>query len=635
MITRLLNIFQQELSPLRALRHITEIYESDKFSSYSKYNQTTRHIKSLLKKAGIPEVERCEYTSDGKNKFGDWVSLRAWDPISARLEIVAPAGEGGILIRYPDCPSSLAMYSGATPLPQGVTARLVDLDINQHADITNAICLTSKKISQSLINIITQKGGLGIVSNYIKGRQKDLPHGVLWENDWAIGRSLGNKIFTFMISPNMGKYLRDLLSRGPVTLKAIIDATSYKGKLSTVTGVIPGTSDEEVLVLGHLCEIGANDDASGCGLGIEILNAIQSAIRKGLLPQPTRSIRYHAGPECYGIMAFLEAHPDICRRTVAGICMDMVGENQDLCGSYLRLCATPESVPSYTNDLIHTIMQKATAAHQSFMWKFTDFVMMDNLICDPSIGIPTPGLWNCNDRFYHSNLDTPETLSLRQLGIVGRAVASYLYFIANASKKDAILLADSVGTSSIQRISQQIDQTVLRSKDRGVPITMQKILDTTDYLADREVQVMESLKTLHRGTASKIREYTQKIRDVAAAEKKAKKRLSLPKGKPPSLDPVLAKEARHIIPERLVFGLITMDNATPAEKSELRSATGGHAPPWSSFLFNLQAFTDGKNSVYDIFVMLKHLHSVDLKTIMNTFIFFEKVRKMKLHRKRK
>lgn len=636
MITRLLNIFQQELSPLRAQNHITEIYESDKFSSYSKYNQTTHRIQALLTEAGIPEAGRHEYTSDGKNKFGDWVSLRAWDPVSAELRVVEPSGNSGVLTRYPDCPCSLAMYSGSTPLPDGVTAGLIDIDIQQKADITGAICLTAKKISQPLIEKITAKGGLGIISDYMKGREKDLSHGVLWENDWKIGRSPGNKIFTFMISPDTGSYLRKLLTRTPVTLKAVVDASSYSGKLSTVTGVIPGKTDEEVLVLGHLCEIGANDDASGCGLGIEVMNAIQTAIRKGLLPQPTRSIRYHAGPECYGIMAFLEAHPEICRKTVAGICMDMVGENQNLCGSYLRVCHTPESVPSCTNDLITFIMEKAAAPEPSFKWKSTDFVMMDNLICDPSIGIPTPSLWNCNDRFYHSNLDTPDTLSLKQLGIVGRAVASYLYFLANPTKKDAERLADIVGRASIDRISTRIDNTILRSTNRKTPVTQEKTMDTLDYLLERETQVIDSVKTLHRGAAPVIRENIKTVRDFVASEKKAKKQIRLPRETSPAPeDREQVKKAQRMIPRRLVFGLITMDDAAPEEFAELRSAVGGHTPPWSEFLFNLQAFTDGKNSVYDIFRKLKHIHSTDLGIVVDTFTVLEKIHKIKITRKKK
>ena len=77
-----------------------------------------------------------------------------------------------------------------------------------------------------------------------------------------------------------------------------------EGVLPVVTGVLPGESDEEVLLNGHLYEIGANDNASGGGTMLEAMRLMAS------MPKPKRRVRVQFTSECYGTYAFFTARKE-------------------------------------------------------------------------------------------------------------------------------------------------------------------------------------------------------------------------------------------------------------------------------------------------------------------------------------
>lgn len=70
-------------------------------------------------------------------------------------------------------------------------------------------------------------------------------------------------IWGFVLTRRQGLWLRELIRKeGKVKLHARVDAHFYDGKIPVVTGLIPGKTEEEVLVNGHLYEAGAIDNAS-------------------------------------------------------------------------------------------------------------------------------------------------------------------------------------------------------------------------------------------------------------------------------------------------------------------------------------------------------------------------------------
>ena len=66
---------------------------------------------------------------------------------------------------------------------------------------------------------------------------------------------------------------------------------------------------------------------------METARTLSNLIATGRLQRPKRSIRFLWVPEMTGSYAFLATHEEELKNTVAAINLDMVGENQDLCGS--------------------------------------------------------------------------------------------------------------------------------------------------------------------------------------------------------------------------------------------------------------------------------------------------------------
>ena len=133
-----------------------------------------------------------------------------------------------------------------------------------------------------------------------------------------------------------------------------IGSRLFDGELDGATALIPGQTDEEVVVISHLCHPApcANDNASGVGATLEMARALHTLIVHGKLPRPRRSIRFLWVAEISGTYAYLASHEDAIGRMVAGINLDMVGENQDLCGSSLLMERPAAACASYADTLV-------------------------------------------------------------------------------------------------------------------------------------------------------------------------------------------------------------------------------------------------------------------------------------------
>ena len=84
-------------------------------------------------------------------------------------------------------------------------------------------------------------------------------------------------------------------SSEPLQVHAAVETTLSRGELPVLNGVIEGASkpNEEVLFIAHICHPspGANDNASGSALILEVARTWCRLIAEGKLPRPARTIR--------------------------------------------------------------------------------------------------------------------------------------------------------------------------------------------------------------------------------------------------------------------------------------------------------------------------------------------------------
>ena len=127
--------------------------------------------------------------------------------------------------------------------------------------------------------------------------------------------------------------------------------------MEVVHAEIPGdgSTTQEVAISGHLYEgyikQGANDDNSGCALTLEIGRTYLKLIAEGKLPKPKRTINFQWVPEISGTNAWLNAHPEKEKAIIGDLNFDMEGIRLALSRSYWIMQRTPDTFPSYINDI--------------------------------------------------------------------------------------------------------------------------------------------------------------------------------------------------------------------------------------------------------------------------------------------
>ena len=75
-------------------------------------------------------------------------------------------------------------------------------------------------------------------------------------------------------------------------------------------------------------------------------------------------------------------------------------------------------------------------------------------------GVPSLLNWHFTDRFYHTNQDTVDKVSAKEMENVGITVATSVYFLAAADERDASALVDLVGRAAAARLGLERRQGV-------------------------------------------------------------------------------------------------------------------------------------------------------------------------------
>jgi hypothetical protein len=221
-------------------------------------------------------------------------------------------------------------------------------------------------------------------------------------------------------------------------VKAVVDSRLYTDTYPYVTGVIPGSTDEEVLTLGHTSEQGAHDNATGVAAMLEAMTVLRELIDSGELPKPRRTIRMLAMGELYGSMHYVAQNPERIKKTIAAFCMDTPAAAYEAKGTEYTFYLNPQSATSFV-DAFTMKLAEEYFARVNRSWHSKPFMPgTDTFLADPMIGIPT--VWPYSGtgvHTHHNSADKPETVdprSLRDLAIID---AAFLYFLAHATEQEA------------------------------------------------------------------------------------------------------------------------------------------------------------------------------------------------------
>lgn len=659
-----------EISGERAVAYVERIWQHARWNSFDKMQQTAQEIAIIMREIGLQGVEIIQYPADGVTCYGGWLMPQAWDVEDAWLEVVEPLVAEPILVRYRDCPHGLMMYSAPTPA-EGVVAEVAVVDeANQESsyerrDLRGKLALIDS-IGIEAGMCAFERGAVGLISDSLGIRGKPcakrgdyLEKAVQFHNYTIPPWRWEGKGFGFSIPPAAGRRLRELIHKEQlVKLRAVVRTRLYDGRLPLVTGLLPGRTDEEIVITAHLCEPGANDNCSGCGLGLEVVHSLRSLIDQKKLDFPQRGIRLVYSFEVRGYQAFLATYKRI-HRFVAGINLDMVGNDLSDARSICNIVFNFPVLPAYTDVLALELADRMQEEMALFRYRALPGELVDNLFGEPSVGAPMCVFGSWPDAYYHTSLDKPETLSPTMLQQMGRLAATYCYFLANSGFEEAIWLAQAVADHTEREISQKVSQLRedLKSDEGSKPAT----LESLNYTVQKNLLRLRSIAQLVRdrpllpteeglrknkdwlcswshlfkdvelqlyldGLYKQIQGFANRQRRSLLSYLRYATRagLSPPHSeKPASPEPSEEQRARQLVPQRTFQGSLCFESLNSDQIRELKEQTGLSVGWGAPYWLQLAAFwSNGKRTTWDIWELLRwEVGEVPLTQLISTIEF--------------
>ena len=416
-----------EASGERALHHVLELVPYQRVRPVSEYQGPLRESEVMARFA------------------------KEYGYSNVRIETFPQAGQiyqatvGELWMTAPESRKLYDIHDVALALGQGtptgdVTGELVDVGAGRPQDLEGKDLSGKVILSSGGLGAFAQAAGRGAVGviGYTALRPNEYPDQIP-DTRFAPPAGVASPTFGWAVEPRVGRDLALALGRGQkITIRSIVKAEMLPGKMEIVHAEIPGdgSTTQEVAISGHLYEgyikQGANDDNSGCALTLEIGRTYIKLINEGKLPRPKRTIDFQWVPEISGTNAWLNAHPEKAKAIIGDLNFDMEGLRLTLSRSYWIMQRTPDTFPSYINDIGQSLMEyvaevtrervryrangympsvsitSPTGSNDAFYIKIDKHYGASDHVTYMQHGIPAVMFITWPDMWYHSSGDTPD-----------------------------------------------------------------------------------------------------------------------------------------------------------------------------------------------------------------------------------
>jgi len=482
----------------------------------------TDFILKKLKEYGIEDSEIIDLPTR---------SEKTWDAESAELWITKP--ELFKIADLKEVPASLCSGSASTD----TVAELVYVgpgdreNFYDGKDVKGKIVLVNGMPELARRLAVEKFGALGLIG-YDSSHPEHDPDQVGWSSLRVAEKE--SPTFAFMVSTRQGQELRDSLERGPaIEIRALCKTQQVPYKEQMVAALLPGQDfpEEELVFTAHLFEgltmRGANDNDSGCVAVLETARSLKKLVSDGKIPPLRRSVRFLFVPEISGTAAYIQKYPQIAKRFFANINEDMVGEALALNKSFFNLERTPDSLPSYLNDVLESIVRwvgatqngefgdegdrpeivSPTGKGDPFYFSVIGFAGgSDHVVFnDGGIGVPSV-TFNCwPDMWYHTSHDTPDKsdpTQLKRTVFIGAAAAA---FLANAGPAEVQKMAAETSGRAIARLGLdkiRAENAVDRVESKDIHTALKEALNIVNKGFDREKAALASLRFFIKSDAA-------------------------------------------------------------------------------------------------------------------------------------
>ena len=631
-----------EYSGVRAKGDVAEIIQYHRIQASPGFRAAAQHVQRVLATLGLP-AEVQSYPANDQTVYWGSPMFQEWEATEATLHLVEPADKARKLADFSELKTSLIQRSVPADNVEAEVVLLEDGEEDQEyegLDVQGKVVLTKGDLDRVHYLAVGKHGAAGILFDGMHEsppvyQRIDHPDLVRYTSFWW--RPGDKHCFGFVVTPRVGEELRKLIQsqqregKPPPRVRAHVASRLYDGQMEVVSALIPGETHEEVVVVAHLChpQPSANDNASGSAAVIELARTLLHLIGSGKLTRPRRSIRLLWVPEMTGTFAYLASNPEQIQRMVAGVNLDMVGENQDVCGSVFIVEATPAAMPSFATDLLDRMREEwlegaqslgGSASYPLFRHTVNPFSGGSDhyIFSDPTVGVPMPMLIQWPDKFWHTSGDTLEKVDPRMLGVLGGLATTYAYFLANAGRREV----DWLGHEMLARFRARLAHTVQAALTDALAAqnaeelsrASASLMKRAEFARDRQREALCTLLRLAAPETALVADLQAEVDRTVGHElersravlKRQAQELGLP-----DIPPALQKEpdgwdkdAAIIVPGRLFPGPVSpgayIHRLTPAEREEARAWQKEHRAVYYGMATVANYWVDGKRTVAEI-----------------------------------
>jgi hypothetical protein len=536
---QLVRAIADEVSGETAYRYTVRISEFDRIQANQGWHDAAAWIKSELEGMGYPDASIEGWPSNGSTRYYTYRTPIGWRAKRGELWMVQPRRER--LCSYEEIPLTLVKHSGSG---HG-EAELVDVGkgVGENAysgkDVRGKIVLSTGASGEVMREACQKRGAAGVITYFAPDIRPGYPQMVRYTAFWPAWEERDKLGFGFNVSKNQGAALKRLLDEGQrVILKADVDTEFFETRVETLSASFRGTDepDKEVLIIGHLCHPtpSANDNGSGSGGMLEIARALKRLVETGVIPAPRRTIRFLWVPEFNGTVPYIKTHLDRTRNTLAAINCDMIGEDLHKTGGTFNIVATPDSLPSFLNDVVVNLarcvdslnLRSLNGTDHPFVWNRVPFSGGSDhyLYNDGALRVPSV-MFNHGDTFHHTSLDTPDKVDpseLRRVCVLGLTAVQYLAFARRTEAEDIARLIARNGAGRLAAEAADAIEALIAAADAGALYrSYSQALNVVDHSLAREKQAVASTAVFVRDKAypAKAAAWTEPLDALAQSYK--------------------------------------------------------------------------------------------------------------------
>ena len=451
------------------------------------FNKSVYFIAEKLEKAGFVKEEN----ATAKSRLTYRIEKRplkspTWESVDGLVTI---NNEKEPLLQHATNRNMLALNSYSTA-KEGVQAEVVfvkDVKKIKTIDVKGKIVFAETSPARIFNSAVVEGGAVGVLTydnpSYLQPEKNttSIQFRTIPLNSKA-------KAWAIALSYEAKERLKDRLNQGTVTLHVTVETKIYESEELTIVADIKGnkTPNERLVFSAHIQEPGANDNATGVGVALEMATLTAKLMQENKV-NPQRTLTFLWGDEIVSTGRYVQEDKERAKNIKWGISLDMVGENTDITGGSFLIEKMPDPSAIWTrgNDkhsewggMTMTIDQMKPHYLNDFLianfkeqGKRANWVVNTNPFEGGSDhvpflrgNIPSVLFWHFTDQFYHTDNDRLDKVSKTTLKNVGTAALVSTYMLLNADETTAKQIIQNIETAAIERLNEELKQGQLAIK---------------------------------------------------------------------------------------------------------------------------------------------------------------------------